>query len=70
MYTLLYLKWITNMYISGNSAQWQPGREKVWERRDTYTCMAESFGCSPKIITTLFIGHTLFKRKKKWVRDM
>jgi len=29
MYTLLYLKWITNMHISGNSAQWQPGWEKV-----------------------------------------
>ena len=65
MYTLLYLKWITNMHISGNSAQWQPRWEKVWGRRDTYTCMVESFCCSPKIITTLLIGHTPFKRKKK-----
>ena len=29
----------------------------VWRRMDTYICMAESFNCSPKTITTLLIGY-------------
>ena len=29
----------------------------VWRRMDTYICVAESFHCSPKTITTLLIGY-------------
>ena len=39
------------------------GRE-VWERMDTYICMAESLRCSPETITTLFIGFTPIQNKK------
>ena len=30
----------------------------VWERMDTYICMAESLHCSSETITTLSIGYT------------
>ena len=47
MYTLLYLKRLTNkdlLGITGNSAQcmWQPGWEGSWGRTDTCMYMAES----------------------------
>ena len=64
MYTLLYLKWITNkdlLYSTGNSAQcymaaWMGGEFGVGI--DTHLCMAESLCCAPEIITTLLIGYT------------
>ena len=67
MYTLLYLKWITNKDLLFVLAQetllnvmWQPG----WEGNlgeETCTCMAKSL-CSPaETITTLPIGYT-----QKW----
>ena len=69
MYTLLYLKWITNkdlLYSSGNSAQcyvaaWM-GRG-LWERMDL-RIMAESLCCPPETITTLLISlHSNIKLK-------
>ena len=30
----------------------------VWERLDTWMCMAESIHCSPETITTLLISYT------------
>ena len=51
MYTLLYLKWITDVTC-------QPGREVGGGRMDTCVCMAESLPCSPETTTTLLIGST------------
>ena len=36
----------------------------VWGIMDTYTGMAEFFGCSPEIITTLLTGYTPIQNKK------
>ena len=61
MYTLLYLKWITNKdlpYSTWNSAQCFVDRRGVWGRMDTCTHMAESLRCSPETITTLWITYT------------
>ena len=63
MYTLLYLKWITNkdlLYSTGNSAQcyaaaWMGGQlGREWTR----VCMAESFCCPPETLTTLLTDYT------------
>ena len=62
MYTLLYLKWITNknlLYSTWNSAQcytpaWMGAG--IWGRIDTCIPMAESLHCSPETITTLLIA--------------
>ena len=70
MYTLLYLKWITNkvlLYSTWNSAQcyvatWKGG-ESVG-RMDTCICIAESLRCSPETITTLLISYTPIQNKK------
>jgi len=64
MYTLLYLKWITNkvlLYSTGNSAQcyvaaWMGG--EFGGRMDTCIYMAESLCCPSETITTLLIGCT------------
>ena len=63
MYTLLYLKWMTNkdlLWIARGTllkVVWQPGWEgRAWGRMDTCTCVAESLLCSPKTITTLFVN--------------
>ena len=63
MYTLLYLKWITDkvlLYSTGNSAQccvaaWMGG--KSGGRMDTCICMAESLCSAPETIT-LLTGYT------------
>ena len=60
MYTVLYLKWITNkdlLYTTRNSAQcyvaaWM-GR--VSRRMDTGVCVAEPLSCPPETISTLLI---------------
>ena len=70
MYTLLYLKWITNKdlwYNTWNSAQyfvatWMGG-EFVGEWTHVYL-LAESLHCSPVTITTLLIGYTTIRKKK------
>ena len=67
MYTLLYLKQITNKGLSiahGTllNVLWWPG----WEGSlavggmdtDTYICMAEPLCCSSETITTLLLGYT------------
>ena len=62
MYTLLYLKWITNKdlwYSTWNSAQcygpaWLGG---VLGEMDTCLCMAESLCCPPETTTTLLINY-------------
>jgi len=62
MYTLLYLKWITDkdqLYATWNSAQcyvaaWM-GRE-FGGAMDTCICMAESLCCLPETITMLFVN--------------
>ena len=59
MYTLLYLKWITNkdlLYSTGNSVQFYVAAWMGGERMDTCICMAESFCCAPEPITTLFVN--------------
>ena len=48
------------------------GGRSVWGRMVTYICMAESFGCSPETITTLFMGYTPiqnrnFKKQTKMI---
>ena len=69
MYTLLYLKWITNQdlgYSTWNSAQYYVvtcmGGE-LWEEW-TRVCMAESLGCPPGSITALLIGYMPIQNKK------
>ena len=66
MYTLLYLKWITNkdlLYTTGNSAQcyvaaWMDGKWRG-EWIHVYSIyMTESLCCPPEAITTLLIGYT------------
>ena len=71
MYTLLYLKWITNKdlpYSTWNSAQCFLDQKGVWGRMDTCICMAESLRCSLETIT-LLISYTpvqnVFGVKKK-----
>ena len=58
MYTLLYLKWITNedlLYSPGMLCGSLDGKG-IWRRMDTCIHMAGSLCCSPKTITTLLIG--------------
>ena len=63
MYTMLYLKWITNrnlLYSTWNSAQcylpfWTRGARGTMY---TYVYVAESLHYSPEAITTLIIGYT------------
>ena len=70
MYTLLYLKWITNkvlQYSTRNSAQcyvaaWM-GRS-LGENGDTCICMAEPLCCPPETITALLIGYIPIQNKK------
>ena len=61
MYTLLYLKWITNkdlLYCTGNSAQcyvatwWEGSLRENW-----YICIAELLWCPLETITVLLIGY-------------
>ena len=62
MYTLLYLKWVTNkdlLYRIGRtllSAKWQLDGRGVWVRMDTWIYMAESLCCPSQTITTVLIG--------------
>ena len=65
MYTLLYLKWVTNqnlLYSTQNSAQcyvpvWMDGR--YWRRVDICIYIAEeSLHCSLETIATLLISYT------------
>ena len=69
MYTLLYLKWITNkdlLYGTGNllGVIWQLGWEWVWGRMETCICTAESLHCSSETTTALSIGYTPIQNKK------
>ena len=73
MYTLLYLKWITNMvlqYNTRNSAQcyvvaWM-GRS-LGENGDTCIFMAEPLCCPPETITVLLIGYIpIQNRRRQW----
>ena len=72
MYTLLYLKWITNkdlLYSTENSAQWAAWMWGFGGRMDTCICTAESFCSSPEAITTLLTGYTPIQNnlKKKFL---
>ena len=73
MYTLLYLKWITNkdlLYSPGNSVQCYVAGRGVWGRMDTCICKAESLFCPRETTTTLFISYTPIQNKKSkqtWV---
>ena len=59
MYTLLYLKWITNkdlLYSTWNSVQcYVPALDGrgVCRRKDTCTCSAKSLRSSPETVTAL-----------------
>ena len=68
MYTLLYLKWITNkdlLYSIRNSMFCGRLYERgVWGRMDMCICMAESFLCSAETNTTLLISYTPKQNKK------
>ena len=63
MYTLLYLKWVTNKDLlssTGNSAQYYVA---AWVgvdlgETDTRIYMAESLHCLPETTTISFIGYT------------
>ena len=63
MYTLLYLKWITNRVLLVQHRELSSmlhgnldGRG-VWGRMDTCICMAESLCCPPETITTSLISY-------------
>ena len=62
MYTLLYLKWITNKHLlhstrnSAQSSMWHPGWEGNLGRIDIYICMTEY--CLHETITTFSTGFT------------
>ena len=61
MYTLLYLKWITNkdhLYSTGNSTQCCVVAWMAREFGGEYKCMAESLCCPPETIATLLISYT------------
>ena len=70
MYTLLYLKWITNKFLpysTGNSGQWYVAAWMGGEfggRMDTCICMAESLCCLPETITTVLPGYTKYNQNK------
>ena len=70
IYTLLYLKWITNkdpLYSTWNSALMLCGSldgRGVWGKRDTCVCMAAFLHCSPEIITILLISCTPIENRK------
>ena len=80
MYTLLYLKWITNkdlLYSTWSSTQvmCQPWWEGVGERMNTCVCMTECLCSLPETTTTVLIDYTTKqskkfkvtkKKKKKW----
>ena len=64
MYTLLYLKWITNQgpivehrELCSKLCGSLDGRG-VWGRMDICICMAESLCHAPETNTTLLIGYT------------
>ena len=69
MYSLLYLKWITNkdlLFSTGNCSMLcgsLDGRG-VWGRVDICICMAESLHCSPGTITALLTGNTPIQNNK------
>ena len=60
MYTLLYLKWITNKELPNStwdSAQWYVAADGRgvgggW----THVCMVRSLSCSPETVTALLIS--------------
>ena len=64
MYTLLYLKWITNRtpcIVHGTllSVVWQPGWEgDLGETEYMWTYTAQSLCCPPETTTTLLISYT------------
>ena len=63
MYTLLYLKWITNEDLldsTGNSAQCYVA---AWMGGCTCVCLAESLCCAPETITILLISYTPIGKK-------
>ena len=71
MYTLLFLKWITNkdlLYSTGNSARccvaagWEGS---LAENIDTPICMAEFLRCLPETVTTLFVNWPYPNTKQK-----
>jgi len=65
MYTLLYVKWITNkhlLYSTGTLLNVEfsgslDGRA-VWGRMDACICVAQSLWCPLETITTLLTGYT------------
>ena len=69
MYTLLYLKWMTNrdMLCSTGALLMLRGSldgRGVWGRMDTCVCMAESLYCAAEMIKTLLIGYTPMRNNK------
>ena len=70
MYTLLYLKWITDKDLTvwhvklDSMSYGSPDGRRVWGRMDTCICMAESRRYSPETITTLSVGYTPIQDKK------
>ena len=64
MYTLLYLKWITNRtYCIAQGTRlnvmWQPGWEgSLGENGYMFICVPKSLHCPPETITTLLTDYT------------
>ena len=70
MYTLLYLKWITNkdlLYSTGNAAQYSINNlsgKRIWKRIDTCIGITESLCYTHETNTILLISYTPMSNKK------
>ena len=75
MYTLLYLKWMTNkdlLYSTWNSAHCYVA---AWMEREfrgewIHVCMAESLHCSLESITTSFDNWLYLRTNKKFFKKL
>ena len=69
LYTLLYLKWITNkdlLYSTWDSAQCYMAPAWEWSLGENGCMyMAVHLHCSPETVPTLLIGYTLIKIKSE-----
>ena len=69
MYTLLYLKRMTNEDLLSKDIELcsilcgSLGGRGVWGRMDTRICMVESLHCLPETITTLLISYIIIQSK-------
>ena len=71
MYTLLYLKWISDNLLDSTlellSILWQPGWEGSLGENGYLKYMSEPLCCSPEAITILLIGYTPIQSMEKGI---